>query len=151
MDVILKEDVKNLGKAGQVVKVSEGFARNFLFPANKAVVATENGVKAIQESVKRKEEKSKEEENKAREAAAKLIGKEVTIRKKAAEDNRLFGSVAEGDIAAEINKLGFSVDKSMISMPKHIKETGHHEVVVKFGHAIEARVKLNVERETGKK
>ena len=146
MEVILKEAVKNLGKAGDVVKVSEGYARNFLFPAKKAVPVTGGVMKAVQEQVKKKEEKAKAEDSQAVLAAKKLADVEIIIKKKASEDGKLFGSVSENDVAAELLKLGHKVDKSNIRMEKHIKEPGTYPVKVHFKGAAEAEIKVRVEK-----
>lgn len=146
MEVILKEAVKNLGKAGDIVKVSEGYARNFLFPGKKAIPVTGGAAKAVQEQVKKKEEKARAADNSAHEAAKKLEGAVIIIKKKASEDGKLFGSVAENDVAAELVKLGHKVDKSNIRMEKHIKEPGVHDVVVHFKGAAEAKIQIKVEK-----
>ena len=151
MEVILKEAVKNLGKAGDTVKVSEGYARNFLFPGKKAIPVTDGAAKAVQAQVKRKEEKVKAEDNVAVEAAKKLNNTEILVKKKASDDGKLFGSVSENDVASELAKLGFQVDKSNIKMEKHIKEPGVYEVVVHFKGLAEAKVKLKVEKQNAPK
>jgi large subunit ribosomal protein L9 len=147
MEVILKEDIKNLGRAGEVVNVNEGYARNFLFPSKKAVPATGGNMKAIQEQSKKKQEKIKQEIDKASESARKLAGVEITIRKKASEDNKLFGSVSEADIAAELVKLGHQVDRANIKLEKHIKELGITDVLVHFKADAETTVKVRVVQE----
>jgi len=151
MDVILKEAVKNLGKAGDVVKVSEGYARNFLFPAKKAVPVTAGVLKSVQDQVKKKEEKIQTEASLAAEAAEKLAGVEIIIKKKASDDGKLFGSVSESDVAAELIKLGHKVDKSNIRMVKHIKEPGTFDVTVHFKGESEAIIKLKVEKQSAPK
>jgi large subunit ribosomal protein L9 len=149
--VILKEAVKNLGKAGDVVKVSEGFARNFLFPGKKAVPVTAGVMKAVQEQVKRKEEKVKAETSLASQAAEKLNNTEIIIRKKASEDGKLFASVTEKDVAAELEKMGHKVDKNSVRMDKHIKEPGVYSAVVHFRGEAEAVIKIRVEKQNGSK
>jgi large subunit ribosomal protein L9 len=151
MEVILKEDLKNLGKAGDIVKVSEGYARNFLFPAKKAVPSTEGAVKNVQAQVKKKEDRQKASDSLAAGAAEKLAGVEIIIKKKASTDGKLFGSVSESDVAAELAKLGHKVDKTGIRMDKHIKEPGTYEVIVHFKGAAEAKIKLRVEKQNAAK
>jgi large subunit ribosomal protein L9 len=151
MEVILKEAVRNLGNAGDVVKVSEGYARNFLFPSNKAVPATGNGIKSVQDQIKKKQDKIKKEDDLAAASADKMQGLEITIKKRASEDNKLFGSVTEVDIAKELQKLGHAVDKSNIKMEKHIKEPGSYDVTVHFRHDAEAKIKIYVAGENDKK
>jgi large subunit ribosomal protein L9 len=150
MEVILKEAVKNLGKAGDVVRVSEGYARNFLFPSKKAVPVTGGAVKAVQEQARRREEKVKAEFDHAKEEAKQLSGAVIRIKKKASPDGKLFGSVAEADIAAELEKLGHKVDKSHVKMDKHIKEPGTYDVTVHFKGEAGAVIKVTVEKDDGK-
>ncbi len=142
MEVILKEDVKGVGKAGQVVKVSEGYARNFLFPGKKAVEATPGAIKNIKLQADQKTEKKHEEEQYLRQLASKLDGVEVTIKKKAAEDDKLFGSVSESDIVDELKKLNYNLDKKSIALSGHIKELGMKNVTVRLRHDIEAKIKV---------
>ena len=151
MEVILKENIKNLGKAGEIVKVNEGYARNFLIPHGKAVIATDKGVKELQDKVKRKQELVSGEETKVKELAAKLNGREIILTKKASEDNKLFGSVTEVEIAEELKKIGFESEKHNIIMEKHIKETGTYTVPVKFKFNQEAKVKVTILKEIQKK
>jgi large subunit ribosomal protein L9 len=142
MEVILKENVKGIGRAGDIVKVSEGYARNFLFPSKKAVPATAGAVKDVQLKESRKEEKAKDEDKYFRQLATKLDGVEITIKKKASDDDKLFGSVTEADIADELKKAGFELDKQSIVMEGHIKELGLRTVTVKFKHGIETKIKV---------
>jgi large subunit ribosomal protein L9 len=151
MEVILKEAVKNLGNAGDIVKVSEGYARNFLFPSSKAVPATGDSIKAVQDQVRKKQNKVKKETDIAAENAKKMEGVELTITKRASGDGKLFGSVTEADIAGELQKLGHPVDKSNIRVGKHIKEPGSYEVLVHFKSEAEAKIKLLVVGENDKK
>jgi large subunit ribosomal protein L9 len=142
MEVILKEDVKGVGRAGQIVKVSEGYARNFLFPGKKAVEATAGAVKQVKMQADQKQEKKHDEEQYLRQLASKLDGVEVTIKKKAADDDKLFGSVSEADIADELKKLGYDLDKKSIVLEGHIKELGAKTIKVRFRHDIESKIKL---------
>jgi len=151
MEVILKQDVKNVGKAGQIVKVSDGYARNFLMPRGLVARVTEGGVKFIQEQEKRKYVKMSEEEKKINETLQKMSGLEITIKKLAGEDDKLFGSVSETDISEEIAKHGIEVDKKHIVLEKHIKELGLFNVPVIFKENFETRIKLWVVRENEKK
>lgn len=151
MEVILKEAVKGLGKAGDIVRVNDGYARNFLLPSKKAVPATEGNTKMVQEQARKRQEKAKHEDNLAAEAAGRLAGVELTIKRKASEDNKLFGSVSEADIAEELKKLGHQVEKSNIRLEKHIKEPGLFKVTVHFKGEAEAQVKVKVIGENDKK
>jgi large subunit ribosomal protein L9 len=151
MEVILKEDVKGLGKSGEIVKVNDGYARNFLLPSKKAVPATDGNAKMVKEQARKKQEKAKQEDDLAAAAAGKLSGVEITVKKKASEDNKLFGSVSESDIADELKKLGHQVEKSNIRLEKHIKEPGLFRVAVHFKGEAEAQVKVKVIGENDKK
>jgi large subunit ribosomal protein L9 len=151
MEVILKEEIKNLGKAGQVVKVNDGYARNYLLPSGKAVIATEKGVKAVQEQVKQKQEKISAEEQAVKDLTEKLNSVEITLKKLASDDDKLFGSVTEAEIADELKKAGYAVDKTSIALEKHIKELGVFSVPLKFKFDRQAKVKLWIVREGKKK
>ncbi len=147
MEVMLKVDVKGVGRAGQVIKVSEGYARNFLFPSNKAVTATPGVIKELQAKLERKKEKVSDEEIFLKEQAAKLAVVEITIKKKAHDDGKIFGSVTEAEIADELVKQGFKVDKHEVALDGHIKELGIKTVGLKFKHEIAAKIKLSVIKE----
>ena len=144
MEVMLKVDVKGVGRAGQVIKVSEGYARNFLFPSNKAVIATPGVIKELQAKLERKKEKLSDEEVFLKEQSAKLASVEITIKKKAHDDGKIFGSVTEAEIADELTKQGFKVDKHDVDLDSHIKELGIKTVALKFKHEITAKIKLSV-------
>ena len=127
MQVILMEKVTNLGALGDVVKVKDGFARNFLIPEGKAKRATEKNLKEFQSRRTDLEKKANEQLVGAQERGAKLEGMKIEIVQKAGVDGRLFGSVTNADIAESLGKQGFEVRKSEIRMPqgpiKHIGET----------------------------
>ena len=131
MQIILMEKVVNLGQLGDVVKVKNGFARNFLIPQGKAKRATENN---IAEFAVRRAELEAAERAKVAEAQArgeKLNGLTVQIAQKAGVDGKLFGSVTNGDIAAALTAQGFAVDKSQVRMPNgHIKMIGDHPISI---------------------
>lgn len=131
MQIILMEKVVNLGQLGDVVKVKNGFARNFLIPQGKAKRATENN---IAEFAVRRAELEAAERAKVAEAQArgeKLSGLTVQIVQKAGVDGKLFGSVTNGDIAAALSAQGFAVDKSQVRMPAgHIKMIGDHPISI---------------------
>jgi len=127
MQVILMEKVTNLGGLGDVVKVKDGFARNFLIPQGKAKRATEKNLKEFDSRRTDLEKKANEQLTGAQERGAKLEGMKIEIAQKAGVDGRLFGSVNNADIAESLGKQGFVVKKAEIRMPqgpiKHIGET----------------------------
>ncbi|HDT14854.1 MAG TPA: 50S ribosomal protein L9 [Firmicutes bacterium] len=147
MEVILKESVRKLGKVGDVIKVSPGYARNFLLPQKKAVLVTEKNLKAIQAQYSKKAAKADKEAAKFLEGAEKMKDVEITVKKLASEDDRLFGSVTEADVAAELVKQGFEVDKSNVELDRHIKELGVFDVKIVFKHNVETKVKLHIVRD----
>jgi len=151
MEVILKENVKKLGSAGDLVKVTDGYARNFLFPQNLAMPVSEKNLKAIQEEMKRRSVKLEAKKDKLKQTAGQLEGKEFTIKKKASADDKLFGSVTEADVADAVKAAGYDVNKSNIKMESHIKEVGNFAVKVKLKGDIEANIVVWVVKEAGNK
>lgn len=149
--MILKANIKNLGKAGEIVKVSDGYARNFLFPSNKAVPASGSGLKVVKEQMTKKAAKEAQEREDALRAAKKLSETAIVIAKKASDDNKLFGSVAEADISAALAAAGYGVEKSSVVMEKHIKELGEYRVKIRLKGDISAEIKVKVAKEDEKK
>ena len=144
MEVILKENVSNLGKAGDVIKVKDGYARNFLIPKGQAIPATGGNIKALQEQIKKKlKEKSINEEN-FRNLIEKIKGVELVIKKLVSEDNKLFGSVSETDIVNGLKNLGIEIEKTNVILDKHIKETGEFLVRIKLKEGFETNIKVKV-------
>lgn len=146
MKVILKSDVKNVGKVGQLVNVATGFARNFLFPKSLASEATERRVKEFEHIKKMAESKKKKAVGDKKLALGKISGKTVTFKMNASETDKLFGSISAGDIARELEKQGFAVDKKDILMDDSIKILGQHKATVSFGEGLETEILVSVER-----
>jgi large subunit ribosomal protein L9 len=148
MEIILRETIDNLGRAGQVVKVADGYARNYLLPKKLAYLATPGNLKVIEferQSLLRKEAKQKEDAEKLQ----KLVDAvEITIRRKVGEQNALYGSVTNSDIADELEKKGFQIEKRKIHMDDHIKSVGEYSVPIRLFKDVTAHVKLKVEAET---
>lgn len=131
MQVILLDKVANLGDLGDVVKVKDGFARNFLIPTKRARRATESALKEFESRRAELEKLAAEKLAAAQALGDKLAGKTVTISQKAGVDGRLFGSVTNADIADGLKKLGFDVAKSHVRMPTGpLKTLGEHPVSV---------------------
>ena len=148
MEVILRETIDTLGRAGQVVKVKSGYARNYLLPRKLAYLATPGNLKVIEferQSLIRKETKQKGE---AEQLKALLDAVEITIRRKVGEQNTLYGSVTNSDVADELEKKGFQIEKRKIHMDDHIKQLGEFEVPIRLFKDGTAAVKLKVEPET---
>src|SRR5215468_1241855 len=124
VEVILRETIDSLGRAGQVVKVADGYARNYLLPKKLAYLATAGNLKVIEaerQSLLRKEAKQKDDSEKLQQILDKV---EVTVRRKVGEQDALYGSVTNSDVADELEKKGFVVEKRKIYMDDHIKKIG---------------------------
>src|SRR5215475_8707812 len=147
MEIILRETIDNLGRAGQTVKVADGYARNYLLPRKLAYPATPGNLKVIEferQSLLRKEAKQKEDADKL---AQILEGVEITIRRKVGEQDTLYGSVTNSDVADELEKKGFQIEKRKIHMEDHIKTLGEFSIPVRLFKDVTAHVKLKVEAE----
>jgi large subunit ribosomal protein L9 len=147
MEVILRETIDTLGRAGQVVKVKAGYARNYLLPRKLAYLATPGNLKVIEferQSLIRKEAKQKGE---ADQLKGLLDAVEITIRRKVGEQNTLYGSVTNSDVADELEKKGFQIEKRKIHMDDHIKQLGDFEIPIRLFKDVTAVVKLKVEPE----
>ncbi len=146
MKVILQRDVKDVGKAGDLVNVSEGFARNFLFPRKLATEATEHKVKEW-EHLKRVAEAKKKKAVAERQAVLEKI-KGITLNFKAAagETDKLFGTITTTEISKELQKQGFSIDRRDIHLEEPIKILGQHKAIVRYGEGLEAHLSIAVER-----
>lgn len=151
MEVILKEDVKNLGKAGEVVRVAEGYARNFLFPTNKAIPATKKNIIRIKEEFLKKKQIAEIEKNKAEEIAKKINGLEFIISKRSSDDGTLYGAVSKTEILKELKKADYEFEKSNIVFNEHIKKIGVYEVIIKLANNIETKIKVKVVAGDGEK
>ena len=146
MQVILKQDVKGTGKAGDIVKVNDGFARNKLIPSGVAVEATEANKRAIAREKANLAEKIAAEKAAAKELAEKLKAKPIVVKTKVGEGGKLFGSITSMDIADAIKaQLDIDVDKKKIVLSKPIKQVGEAQVEIKLYQDIAATVDVKVE------
>ncbi|HOK39844.1 MAG TPA: 50S ribosomal protein L9 [bacterium] len=148
MEVILLDDVKKLGKFGDIVKVKDGFARNYLLPNNLALIKTEGNLKKFEEIKKVKIKKMKMSELKAKELAETMAAMVLTIKRKAGEDGKIFGSVSEKDIIDALKEKGITIEnKKQIKFKDHIKILGNYEVDINLFQDIKTTIKLIVEKE----
>lgn len=147
MKVILQSDIRNLGKVGDIVKVASGYARNYLFPKNLALAATEKKEKEFNHLKNLIEKKKAKAHGDREELAKKLEGLTLTFVKKAGEEDKLFGSVTNADISDALYAQNYSVDKRDIDIQDGIKSLGQHKAVVSLGEGIKADLKISVERE----
>lgn len=148
MKVFLKEEVKNLGKMGDVVNVSDGYARNFLFPKKFAVEANTKNIKEFEHNKKIIQEKAAKIKDASRAEADKLSAVTLQIKAKAGEEEKLFGSVTAMDIADALKAEGFEIDKKRISLPEPIKRLGEYSVEVKVHSEVSATIKVQVISDT---
>ncbi len=144
MELILREAVPSLGKAGDLVRVKPGYARNFLLPRGLAFEATEGNKKRIAGEAKARQAKESAERAEAQAFATKLGAVSLDFTAKAGEDGKLFGSVTAGDIAEQLEAKGLTVDKRKIEMEHPLKELGFHSVSVKLHHDVHGEVKVNI-------
>ncbi len=145
MIVILTKDVKGLGKAGELVKVSDGHARNLLFPKGMAKEATEGNVRDLEKAKAINEEKRQKDLAEAKALAEKIGASEVSIKTKGGEGGRLFGSITSKDIADAIEQqLKMNVDKKKIVLDNPIKTTGQFTVDIKVYPEVVGKLKVNV-------
>jgi len=145
MQVILLEKVANLGNLGDVVKVKDGFARNFLIPTKQARRATEAAIKEFEARRAELEKSAAEKLAAAQAVGEKLAGKTVTVSQKAGVDGRLFGSVTNADVADGLKKLGFDVAKAQVRMPNGpLKALGEFPVSVAVHSDVVVEVTVHV-------
>ena len=144
MELILREDVKSLGKAGALVKVKPGYARNFLLPRGLAYEATDGNKKRIEAESKAREARASQDRDQALKTAASLEGVAITISAKAGEGDRLFGSITTQDIADQLAKAGHPVDKRKIELEHPIKQIGEHMVPVRLHAEVHATIRVTI-------
>ncbi|MDQ6706074.1 MAG: 50S ribosomal protein L9 [Acidobacteriota bacterium] len=147
MDVILREEIEKLGNRGDLVKVADGYARNFLLPRRKAVAATESNRKIVEQERHahlRREAKQKDE---SADLAKMLQGTVVTIRQKAGENDQLFGSVTVKDVADALASQNFTIDRRKILLEEPIKTLGEHKIAVRLHREVSTEITVNVVRE----
>ena len=146
MQVILCEDVTKVGTAGETKVVSDGFARNFLFPKGLAYPATASNIKKWQSEKRLREVKIKKSLESAKDLASQLEQVSLTIPALAGREGQLFGSITSAMIAHALLEKGFSVDKKTIELSAPLKSLGAHEVPIRLHAQIEARLKVEVAR-----
>jgi large subunit ribosomal protein L9 len=149
MQIILLEKITNVGNLGDVVKVKDGFARNFLIPQGKAKRATPENLKAIEARRAELEKTANERLTGAQQIAEQLEGKGVSVTQKAGVDGRLFGSVTNADIVEALKAQGYKVEKAMVRLPNGpLKTVGEHPVTVALHSDVTAHISVTVVGET---
>jgi large subunit ribosomal protein L9 len=144
MQVILRDDMDNLGKSGEVVNVKTGYARNYLLPKGLAVMATESDVKRVEHEKRVIAARTAKLAKQAQAEADKLSKVSVSIARAVGEEDKLFGSVTTRDIAEALHEKGVTVDSKKIHLDEPIKTLGTFEVPVKLGRGVTANVSVSV-------
>lgn len=144
MEVILREHVDNLGRRGDVVKVANGYARNFLLPRKLALVVNEQNRRQIERERKVADARELQERQDAEAMAMKLAAAEIVLARRVGEHETLYGSVTSADIAEALTEKGFDIEKRKIALPEPLKQLGEFEVAVKIHHEVPAHVKVKI-------
>jgi large subunit ribosomal protein L9 len=146
MEVILLDDLKGVGQKGATVSVKPGFARNYLLPRKLAIPTGTKAANLYQELARQKEAQSDKLVTAAKAEAAKIDGLQVNIAAQANEDDTLFGSITNADVADALKAAGHEVERRRIEVPEHIKQLGSYDVSVKFYGGVTATIKVWVVR-----
>jgi len=149
MEVILKEDVPKLGARGDVVKVAEGYGRNFLLPRKLAIEANAANKAVIEQMKAAAVRRSAKEKHEAESLSQQFEGVSVSFQRRSGENDQLFGSVTSSDIAEGLEKKGFHVDRRKIQLHEPLKSLGEFEVPVKLHKDVTAHLRVVIEKEAG--
>ena len=144
MEVILKEDVNKLGHRGDVVKVADGYGRNYLLPGKLAIEATAANRAVIEQMKGSAIRKSAKEKGEAQELSTRLDAVELTFERKVGENDHLFGSVTSGDIAHALELKGYTIDRRKISLEEPLKTLGEFHVPVKLHREVTTHLKVTI-------
>jgi large subunit ribosomal protein L9 len=147
MEVILREDIDNLGSRGQVVKVAAGYARNFLLPKRMAVAATDSNRKIVEQEKQAHLRKEAKLQGEAQELGKLLGALTISIARKAGESDQLFGSVTASDIADALTAQKFNIERRRIQLDEPIRTLGEHKVPVRLHREVSVEITVNVTRE----
>jgi large subunit ribosomal protein L9 len=147
MEVILREDIEKIGHRGQVVRVADGYARNYLLPRRLAVQATDANKAIVEQERQAHLRREAKEKSEAGDLAKLLAGVEITISQKAGEQEQLFGSVTSKDIAEALEKQNFTIDRRKIHLDEPIKQLGDYKVAIRLHRDVTAEVDVHVTKE----
>jgi large subunit ribosomal protein L9 len=150
MEVILKEDVSKLGSRGDVVRVAEGYGRNYLLPRKLAIEATAGNKQVIDQMRAASLRRSAKEKEQAEELSKQFDGLTVSFQRRSGEQEQLFGSVTSGDIAEAVEKKGFNLDRRKIQLHEPLKTIGEFMVPIKLHKDVTAHLKVVIEKEAAK-
>ncbi len=149
MDIILRQHVDSLGKRGEIVKVADGYARNFLLPRKMALPVTEGNKRHVERERRLMDQRESEERGQAEAVAAKLLAVDVSIARRVGDTGQLYGSVTASDIADFIKTKGFDIDRRKLILPEAIKALGEFEVPLKLHREVTVPLKVKVVKEGG--
>jgi large subunit ribosomal protein L9 len=149
MEVILREHVDNLGKRGEIVKVADGFARNYLLPRKLALLATDGNRKHVERERKIMETREAQEKAGAEAIATRLATVDIAITRRVGDTEQLYGSVTAVDIADYLKTQGFEIDRRKLILPEPIKAIGEHNVPLKLHREVTVPLKVRVVKEGG--
>jgi len=144
MQVILKEDILNLGYKDEIVTVKDGYGRNYLIPQGKAIIASESAKKVIAENLKQRAHKLEKIKADAQELATKLEGVSLTIGAKTSSTGTIFGSVTNIQVAEALEKLGYNVDRKVIIIKDAVKEVGSYKAIAKLHKEVSVEIPFEV-------
>jgi len=147
MEVILREHVDNLGKRGEIVKVADGYARNYLLPRQLALPATAGNRKHVERERKIMETRESQEKGVAEALAARLAAVEITIARRVGDTEQLYGSVTSADIVDFLKEKGFEVDRRKLILPEPLKAIGDHTVPLKLHREVTLPLTVHVVKE----
>jgi large subunit ribosomal protein L9 len=147
MQIVLKEDIDKLGRRGEVVKVADGYARNYLLPLGKALPATPGNLKVIEREKRRYVVRLSKEKEETEALSSRIQALSLTIVRKVGESDMLYGSVTSGDVAEALSKEGVVVDKRRIQLPEPIKSLGIYTIPIRLHPEVTAEVKVWVVKE----
>jgi large subunit ribosomal protein L9 len=147
MEVILREEIENLGRRGDVVKVTPGYARNYLLPKRLAVAATDSNRKIVEQEKQAYLRRESKEIGDASDLGKIMANVELTIAQKAGENDQLFGSVTAQDIAAALERAGYTIDRRKVNLEEPIKSLGDYKVTVKLHREVSVELPVHVIRE----
>src|SRR5687768_17044249 len=147
MEVILREHVDHLGRRGEIVKVADGYARNYLLPRNLALPATVGNKKHVERERKIMESREADEKGKADAVAAQLSAVDIAITRRVGDTEALYGSVTAADIADFLKAKGFEIDRRTLILPEPIKMIGEHAVPLKLHREVTVSLKVSVVKE----
>jgi large subunit ribosomal protein L9 len=147
MEIILREDVERLGSRGQVVKVADGYARNFLLPKRLAVAATDSNRKIVEQERQAHLRREAKQKGEAEDLSRLLSGVTVIIAQKAGENDQLFGSVTSKDVAEALAQKNYTIDRRKIQLDEPIKQLGEYKIAVRLHRDVTAEVTVQVVKE----